>query len=272
MYNVLMILSHRPFVADGHLYGTSRAKIVDSFMSCATTADDIVQLLRAYDKAFSVRGAPYLISHAAYVAATIHASIAAKRGPGSQAQYNLETCLVVFRENQETNWNVRRAYATVQNLMKELGVASPSLDEIQIDRDVTGSSHTRTPDLTSSRTIGHEPSLHRRDMDGILQILGREREQETPHPVHMGSTGRHNSSKSTAPLPPPWSSTSTDIPGTASVTGHTETIVPYDSNGSSVYQEQQQLFGWDSLNVDDTIYGFNGSAFDNFPLPNWDRE
>jgi hypothetical protein len=61
MYNVLMILLHRPFVADGHLYNTSRAISVNSFMSCATAADDIVALLRVYDKAFSVRRAPYLM-------------------------------------------------------------------------------------------------------------------------------------------------------------------------------------------------------------------
>jgi len=67
MYNVLMILLHRPFVADGHLYNTARSISVNSFMSCATAADDIVQILRVYDKAFSVRRAPYLISYATYV-------------------------------------------------------------------------------------------------------------------------------------------------------------------------------------------------------------
>lgn len=167
MYNVLMILLHRPFVADGHLYNTSRAISVNSFMSCATAADDIVQLLRAYDKAFSVRRAPYLISYATYVAATIHARIAAKRGPGSHAHSSLEACLAVFRENQETNWAVRRANAIVQNLMKRLGVATPSLDETQIDRDTNGSSHANTPDATSSRSMGREPSLQSLDISTL---------------------------------------------------------------------------------------------------------
>jgi hypothetical protein len=260
MYNVLMILLHRPFVADGHLYSTSRAITVNSFMSCATAADDIVQLLRAYDKAFSVRRAPYLISYATYVAATIHARIAAKRGPGSQAHCDLETCLAVFRENQETNWAVRRANAIVQNLMKRLGVTSPNLDEIQIDKDTGGNSQTSTPDSTSGRTMGREPSLQSLDIDGIIQSFVREREQENSHPVHE-----------TAPLPSLWPYSSTDMPGTAPLTGSTDTEVPYEQNGNWVYPgQQQQLFGQDSINVDDLLYGFNGSALDSFPILDWD--
>ncbi|KAK2062231.1 hypothetical protein LY76DRAFT_313637 [Colletotrichum caudatum] len=79
MYHVLTILLHRPFVADGHLYNTSRSISVNSFITCATSANSIVGILRAYDKVFSVRHAPYLISYATYVAATIHVRIAAKR-------------------------------------------------------------------------------------------------------------------------------------------------------------------------------------------------
>ncbi|KAG7124564.1 Nitrogen assimilation transcription factor nirA like protein [Verticillium longisporum] len=77
MYHVLTILLHRPFVADGHLYTTSRSVSVNSFITCASAADSIVALLRAYDRAFTVRRAPYLVSYATYVAATIHARIAA---------------------------------------------------------------------------------------------------------------------------------------------------------------------------------------------------
>ncbi|KAL7777138.1 hypothetical protein CFE70_007561 [Pyrenophora teres f. teres 0-1] len=118
--------------------------LLNSFMACATAADDIVQLLRAYDRAFSVRRAPYLISYATYVAATIHAHIAARREPGSDAHNNLYTCLAVFRENQETNWAVRRAITIVQNLMKRLGVTSPNPDDTQIDRD-TSAENTPVP-------------------------------------------------------------------------------------------------------------------------------
>ena len=123
MYNVLIILLHRPFVADGHLYTTTRSIPINSLITCASAADSIVALLRTYDRTFSVRRAPYQISYACYVAATIHARIAAKRSPGSSAHRSLETCLGVFRENQETNWAVRRAFAFIQNLVKRVGVA-----------------------------------------------------------------------------------------------------------------------------------------------------
>ncbi|KAK1912252.1 hypothetical protein P3342_009853 [Pyrenophora teres f. teres] len=186
LYNVLTILLHRPFVADGHLYNTSRSISVNSFMACATAADDIVQLLRAYDRAFSVRRAPYLISYATYVAATIHAHIAARREPGSDAHNNLYTCLAVFRENQETNWAVRRAITIVQNLMKRLGVTSPNPDDTQIDRDTSAEN---TPGTSSRRSTDREPSLHSLDIDSIIQSFVCEREQETLHATQTAPAG-----------------------------------------------------------------------------------
>jgi hypothetical protein len=268
MYNVLTILLHRPFVADGHLYNTSRAISVNSFMSCATAADDIVQLLRAYDKAFSVRRAPYLISYATYVAATIHARIAAKRGPGSHAHNSLETCLAVFRENQETNWAVRRAHAIVQNLMKRLGVASPSVDNTHIDRGTSGSSHASTPDAASSRSMGREPSLHSLDIDGIIQSFVREREQETLSSAPPGRTDTSDPAVSVQSL---WLYPTTDMTGVASHPGQNDAgAVSYDNNGAWFYPSQQQLFGDDPVTVDDLLYGFNGSALDKFPVLDWD--
>ncbi|KAH5272468.1 hypothetical protein HBI70_115300 [Parastagonospora nodorum] len=263
MYNVLMILLHRPFVADGHLYSTSRAISVSSLLSCQTAADDIVALLRVYDKAFSVRRAPYLISYSTYVAATIHARIAAKRGTDSSAYTNLETCLAVFRENQETNWAVRRANGIVQNLMKRLGVASPSLDEIQIE-----SSHNSTPDSSSGRQTGREPSLHSLDIDGIIQSFVRE--QENSHPAQVGPAGRLNSSDAAAPMQSLWPYPPTDMSNVA-LAGHNDADTsPYDNNNNWGYSGQQPMFAQDPVNVDDLLYGFNGSALDSFPVLDWD--
>jgi hypothetical protein len=263
MYNVLMILLHRPFVADGHLYNTARAISVNSFMSCATAADDIVQVLRAYDKAFSVRRAPYLISYATYVAATIHARIAAKRGAGSHAHSSLETCLAVFRENQETNWAVRRANAIVQSLIKRLGVSVHSLDETQIDRDTSGSSHTSTPDASSSRSMGREPSLQSLDIDGIIQSFVRE--QEMAQMAQAGTSGRNNLSDTATTMQPQWPNHITDASGPASLKEpHYVTTLPYDNNGGWSHQGQQHLFGETPVSVDDLLYGFNGSAADSF--------
>jgi hypothetical protein len=272
MYNVLMILLHRPFVADGHLYNTSRAISVNSFMSCATAADDIVQLLRAYDKAFSVRRAPYLISYSTYVAATIHARIAAKRGPGSHAHSSLEACLAVFRENQETNWAVRRAAAIVNNLMKRLGVATPNLDETQIDRDISSSSQGNTPDTSSNRSMGREPSLQSLDIDGIIQSFVREREQENFLSVQGGPSGRANSSDGTAHhVQSLWSFPTAEIPNVAPLAEQQDpNAVSYDNHGNWMFQGQPQLFGENTVTVDDLLYGFNGSALDRYPIMDWD--
>jgi hypothetical protein len=134
MFNVLVILLHRPFVADGHLYSTSRAISVDSFKKCASAASNISSLLRGYHRAFSIRRAPYLISYATYVAATILTRIAAKRRNDSTAHANLATCLAVFEENQETNSAVRKAAMIIQNLMNKLGVTiNVSITALELD-------------------------------------------------------------------------------------------------------------------------------------------
>ncbi|KAL4799708.1 PrpF protein-domain-containing protein [Aspergillus venezuelensis] len=122
MHNSLVILLHRPFVADGHLYNTSRSIAVDSFKKCASAASNIGSLLRAYHRAFSVTRAPYLIPYATYVAATILTRIAAKRRNDSVAHSDLATCLAVFAENQGTNSAVGKAAIIIRSLMNKFGV------------------------------------------------------------------------------------------------------------------------------------------------------
>jgi hypothetical protein len=259
MYNVLRILLHRPFVADGHLYNTSRAISVNSFISCATAASDIVHLLRAYDKAFSVRRAPYLISYATYVAATIHARIAAKRGSGSDAHRSLETCLAVFRENQETNWAVRRANAIVQTLMKRLGVTMPEPDDLKIDRDLN-LCRENTPDQSPNIGI-REPSLQSLDIDGIIQSFVREHENNYPiQPVILDQ--RRPTAAPSVPVGPNRNlyCPPAVYPDTQYLTEQPEEI----ENGNS-WLPNSSLPGDPIFSVDDLLYGFNGSALDSFP-------
>lgn len=127
MYSVLRILLHRPFVSDNDLH-SSPSNAINSFLVCATAAKEIVRILRAYDSAFSIQRAPYLISYATYVSATIHVRIAAQREPGSEAHICLATCLDVFKKNQETNWAVRRANGIIYNLMKRMDVSISESD------------------------------------------------------------------------------------------------------------------------------------------------
>lgn len=76
----------------------------------------------AYDRTFSMAKAPYLIAYSTYVAATIHARIAANKDSGSDAYVNLQRCLAVLSENQATNSGVSSAIIALQSLSNSLGV------------------------------------------------------------------------------------------------------------------------------------------------------
>lgn len=154
MYNVLRILLHRPFVSDGDLH-SSPSNAINSFLVCATAAKEIVKILRAYDAAFSIQRAPYLISYATYVSATIHVRIAAQREPGSEAHICLATCLDVFLKNQGTNWAVRRANGIIRNLMKRMNVSISASDGNASVMDVEGPSQLQ---LGNDDSINHHAS------------------------------------------------------------------------------------------------------------------
>ncbi|KAL4959774.1 PrpF protein-domain-containing protein [Aspergillus stella-maris] len=203
MHNSLVILLHRPFVADGHLYNTSRSIAVDSFKKCASAASNISNLLRAYHRAFSVTRAPYLISYATYVAATILTRIAANRKNDSVVHSDLTTCLAVFVENQGTNSAVGKAAIIIRSLMKKLGVviegaapdalaSTPSTGiydwnthavphDLTGDHrnqmsygngtyaDVTGNSAARPQRVPNVERSSHSPGSEWVDIDGIIQ-------------------------------------------------------------------------------------------------------
>lgn len=263
MYHVLTILLHRPFVADGHLYNTSRSISVNSFITCASAADSIVSVLRTYDKVFSVRRAPYLISYATYVAATIHVRIAAKRRTESEARECLETCLSVFRENRETNWAVRRAQAIVEGLMTRLGVSLTQDDDISQPRDrVPHDTRRQAPEPAAQEYLdgpgnlapatrgpssqmapeNGSPSLGWSDIDGIIQSFVRGQDINT---VSAGPVQAD----------PLQQQVSYDPAMQASNLG-----------SSSFVGNQSWLQGMtgdnNSTSFEDLLFGFNGSALD----------
>ncbi|KAF1926695.1 uncharacterized protein M421DRAFT_205023 [Didymella exigua CBS 183.55] len=261
MYHVLVILLHHPFVADGHLYSTSRSISVNSLKCCASAANDIVHLMRVFDKAFSIRRAPYLISYATYVAATIHARIAAKRGPGSDAHSSLAACLAVFRENQETNPAVRRANALVQNLMKRLGVRMHSIDQCQIHKDTSSNSQRQSPEAISNATTGRGPSLQGLDLDGIIQSFVRE--QENAQMTQAGTPEQFAVNTPTTMLPSRVPVVPRDILDTG---GHDINSLNYDYDGQWLVSGQHQVYREATVPVDDLYYGFNSAALDSFPI------
>lgn len=233
MANVIRILLHRPFVADGHLHSTSPLVAVDSFTQCATAATNIVDLVRRYDRAYSVIRAPYLISYATYVAATIHVRIASKRGASSEAHACLGTCLSLLKQNSATNYAVQKAILVIESLMARMSVKPPD--------DATEQQRLRATDLTAFASTprqetspnslaplhGWEPTFIEGnmapdlDVDAIIRSFMQEQSALAEHSLLSEDT--------------------TGVAGDA----------PYlATNGAQRF--------------DDTIFGFNATDFDSF--------
>ncbi|KAI7394265.1 hypothetical protein KC336_g16143, partial [Hortaea werneckii] len=226
MKNVLRVLLHRPFVSDGHLNSIAPDIAKSSFTACATAATEIVSIVRLYDKVFSIRRAPYLMSYATYLAATIHVRIAAKRTSSSEAHRCLRTCLWVFEQNSETNYAVRKATRVIEGLMKRMQV-SVSQDERHHSGQTT--SWTQQPaeltpssgDLLAQPTLAHldgSPSLAQEptfvqgtfaqdlDIDAIIEsfISGQgdpTLDSAAPSSSDMHSQAIHPSSQMSMPWP-----------------------------------------------------------------------
>lgn len=210
-----------------------------------------------------MRHAPYLISYATYVAATIHVRIAAKRSTEPRARECLEICMSVFRENRETNWAVRRAQTIVEGLMTRLGVSlgqghdySQPKDRtthitraqglVQDAQDYFDGTENLT-DVPQDRPTQMEPgdastSLGMSDIDGIIQsfVRGQDLNTASAGPVQAELLQQ---------VPPG--------PG-----------MQVSNLGSSTFAGNQYWFQGmpdgdnNSTSFDDLLFGFNGSALD----------
>jgi hypothetical protein len=241
MYNVLLILLHRPFVSEGHLHTNEPSIAVKSFAVCSKAAKAIVPLVRVYDQTFSTRRAPYLISYAVYVAATIHVRIAAQREPDSNAHIALRTCLEVFEKNQETNWAVRRAKLVILNLMKRVGVSLASRPEDKDSAPPTKqnlSFHTGTlpPREDGTGAPLDNPTTPELDIDMIIQSFIKD----------QGSAVFQN-------FPSSNSVPAFEVSHTASLPSDSSAPVAWGSNDLA-----------NSYLIEDSLFGFYGSTRDNF--------
>jgi hypothetical protein len=81
LYHSLLILLHRPFISDGHLRSMATASL--SWGRCTSAARSITSISLAWRTAYTLRGAPYLLSYAIYVACTIHVRNAASKTTSS---------------------------------------------------------------------------------------------------------------------------------------------------------------------------------------------
>lgn len=298
MYHVLIILLHRPFVADGHLYSTSRSVSVDCFMKCASAASSIVLLLRAYHRAFSSRRAPYLISYATYVAATIHARIAAKRSHDSSAHNNLATCLAVLNENQETNTAVSKAMMIMQSLTKRLGVVIDNVSAQALEMDgfekpgdanvpSRGAAEQQFASVpfdrpASSNTMGAlapgsipqngttSPESDWMDIDGIIQSFLQEHDgnngngmrpmpQPDQHPSGQFARSPWFQHEQQQQQQPP------QVPMGPDYTVGNQPVMPMQQPIPQVEPGLGGGYQWH----EDPLFGLNGSSMDNFTFMPW---
>lgn len=119
-----MILSERPFVANGHLKGNDHD---GSWHDCTVAAERIACLLSVYRYAYSFRRVPYQLCYATYVASTILVRNAT--GPGTSGAHApsmeyLGVCLLGFREMKLAHPGTQCMEDRIQKLMDRLNINS----------------------------------------------------------------------------------------------------------------------------------------------------
>lgn len=127
MYWSLMIILHRPFIRNGHLW-TANISTAHSWERCVTAARNITSLALAYQSAYSLRRANYMLSYALYVACTIHARNqvvreSTKRGDLSSP---LTVCLRCLDELAVPNCGVSVPAKIIRKLMHANGIPDVS--------------------------------------------------------------------------------------------------------------------------------------------------
>ncbi|KKP07848.1 hypothetical protein THAR02_00056 [Trichoderma harzianum] len=123
IYNAVIILLHRPLLAEGHLNLPSAAPSA-SWKRCTIAARNITTIAQEYRARYSLRSAPYLISYGIYVACTIHVRNAAAVGGRDNDHSTLLTCsLRCLEELSIPNSAVSRPIIIIKKLMEAKGVA-----------------------------------------------------------------------------------------------------------------------------------------------------
>jgi hypothetical protein len=122
IYHSLIILLHRPLIADGHL--RSAAGPAPSWQRCTVAARHITNIALMYQSAYTLRGAPYLMSYALYIACTIHVSNAAALESSHRGEHFslLASSLRCLDELGVPNSGVARPTSTIRNLMAAKGI------------------------------------------------------------------------------------------------------------------------------------------------------
>ena len=204
---------------------------------CTTEAANIVQLVRLYDVSFSVRQAPYLVSYATYVAATIHVRLASASPPDSGAHESLAVCLTVLDLNSKTNPAVRKASVVIEALMKAMNVNM----EKQHDNSNSGASTaiSRDPRMNNGVSTSNSGSAQQ-----LPDHAGRSSDSSTltPQSYARGSLLPYSQQQNNVQQP--------------------NIMVPTDVADGSAYgvEPGSEYFGDFAFDgMDDILFGFNAS-------------
>ncbi|KAI1612428.1 fungal-specific transcription factor domain-containing protein [Exophiala viscosa] len=130
LYHSLVVLLHRPFVSDGHLRSTATPAL--SWGRCTCAARSITNIAMAWKDAYSLRGAPYLLSYAIYVACTIHVRNSAAEATGSQSKEHtglLAASLTCLEQLCLANPGVSKPMNIIRRLMEA--------SKVQLETDTT---------------------------------------------------------------------------------------------------------------------------------------
>ncbi|KAJ5586805.1 uncharacterized protein N7459_002570 [Penicillium hispanicum] len=123
LFNVLIILSQRPlFIASHNRVSNTTTAAHAPVNACTAAANQIVQILRDYSIHFSISSAPYMLSYATYISATVHARIVAQKGKSSSSFQSVLFCRGILQEHQPLYAAAEKARANLDRLATRLEV------------------------------------------------------------------------------------------------------------------------------------------------------
>ncbi|KAF4445800.1 hypothetical protein F53441_10445 [Fusarium austroafricanum] len=173
LYNSLIVLVYRPFLSEGHLTSLSATAAPEAFSNCATAAFETNQVLQLYKQHFCFKSAPYFLSYATYVSATIHVRMAAQQDRGSKAHACLRACLEILSEQQIRCHGPKRTMKILLGIMERLKVnvgefAAIAPTSCQTE-DSCGINPTQPPVQPGT---DHQVQLHASDVDMNMANMG----------------------------------------------------------------------------------------------------
>ncbi|KAF3024461.1 hypothetical protein E8E15_004473 [Penicillium rubens] len=139
----------------------------ESVNACTAAANQIVQILHDYSQHFSLSSAPYMLSYATYISATIHARIVAQKGSNSSMFQSLVLCRNILAEHTRLYSAAEKAKENLDKLISHLGISAAD-DNLRTGSP--GSSGSNFPNehmvMDESINVAREPGV----ADGAVEF------------------------------------------------------------------------------------------------------